>query len=687
MKSILSLLFITILFFSNNNPVFSQWQQTNGPGGGMASCFAGNDSFMFAGTSSGVYSSTNEGNMWKFRGLSGKNVRAILYTDTILIAGTAFDGAYRSSDNGYSWMNVDSSLASRYINGLTKIDTIVFAATNDGIFSSNDNAVSWSSVYPSDNSHRISSIAVLDTIIFAAVQNVGVVRSFDSGMRWDTVSGLPYSVISFCKQDTVFIAGGSSGAIYRSTDWGNSWTTISGAVQNLDVHSITFFAGSLVAAASNSLNSSGMYHSRDYGLSWDTISFDLTGRVPIAVSLYKNMLYAGTRNMGVFRSTDLGENWCQINRGLTNVEIYRMQMNGSVVEVSDYYHLFRSTDNGFSWNDTLERWEVEQNIDAFASTGRTIFIGADNRVIRTVNGGIVWEIVIPQIDEVSTIIISGTDIYVSSLTGVQRSQNTGATWMNISNEISNSDVEELFLCNTTLFAQTALGLYRSTDQGTHWGTVPDWPFNEWATAMIAHGNLLFAGAESSGVLYSDDNGETWNPVNSGLTNLNIRALAQSRTSIFVATNDGVFLSSDSGATWSSINEGLMDNDITTLGCNDQYLFAGTYSNGVWKRHLSEIKSVENYRSERLPQEFFLEQNYPNPFNPLTVIRYQLPVKSAVSLKVFDVLGREVATLVDEKKEVGEHLVRWDAEGVSSGVYYYKLSTDTYSETKKLVIIK
>ncbi len=88
-----------------------------------------------------------------------------------------------------------------------------------------------------------------------------------------------------------------------------------------------------------------------------------------------------------------------------------------------------------------------------------------------------------------------------------------------------------------------------------------------------------------------------------------------------------------------------------------------------------------------PLQYLLEQNYPNPFNPFTVIRYQLPVKSAVSLKVFDVLGREVATLVDGIQEAGYKSVKWDASGFPSGVYYYRLSSGEFSENKKLLYLK
>ena len=101
----------------------------------------------------------------------------------------------------------------------------------------------------------------------------------------------------------------------------------------------------------------------------------------------------------------------------------------------------------------------------------------------------------------------------------------------------------------------------------------------------------------------------------------------------------------------------------------------------------------------VPRQFTLEQNYPNPFNPSTTIKFSLPsagsnqakgrvgVGSYVSLKVYDLLGREVATLVNEMKEPGSYEITWDASGVASGVYLYRLKAGTFTETKKLILMR
>jgi len=100
-------------------------------------------------------------------------------------------------------------------------------------------------------------------------------------------------------------------------------------------------------------------------------------------------------------------------------------------------------------------------------------------------------------------------------------------------------------------------------------------------------------------------------------------------------------------------------------------------------------TITNIENENIsPSEFILNQNYPNPFNPSTVISYYLPVSSNVSLRVYDLLGREVATLVDEYKPAGIYEVEFFAKGGSaSGVYFYKLQAGSFIQTKKMLLLK
>ena len=88
-----------------------------------------------------------------------------------------------------------------------------------------------------------------------------------------------------------------------------------------------------------------------------------------------------------------------------------------------------------------------------------------------------------------------------------------------------------------------------------------------------------------------------------------------------------------------------------------------------------------------PHSFALNQNYPNPFNPTTIISYSLPVAGHVNLTIYNVLGQTVSTLVDERREAGPQTEEWNASNHSSGVYFYRITTTTNTETKKMVLLK
>lgn len=98
-------------------------------------------------------------------------------------------------------------------------------------------------------------------------------------------------------------------------------------------------------------------------------------------------------------------------------------------------------------------------------------------------------------------------------------------------------------------------------------------------------------------------------------------------------------------------------------------------------------SIGKNNVKEIPDKFTLKQNYPNPFNPVTSIDYSVSAPGNVKLVVFDVLGREIKTLVNEYKNTGEYKTYFDSTGNSGGIYYYKLVAGNYSEVKKMILIK
>lgn len=126
----------------------------------------------------------------------------------------------------------------------------------------------------------------------------------------------------------------------------------------------------------------------------------------------------------------------------------------------------------------------------------------------------------------------------------------------------------------------------------------------------------------------------------------------------------------------TVEGGLPNNPVTN--------FTNTFSIVVDGYNPGKI-SISN--ESKKVNEYVLFQNYPNPFNPITVINYSLPIPGQVSLKIFDILGSEVATLVNELKEAGTYTIEFNASNLTSGIYFYQLKAGDYIETKKLILQK
>ncbi|HEX9934549.1 MAG TPA: T9SS type A sorting domain-containing protein, partial [bacterium] len=152
--------------------------------------------------------------------------------------------------------------------------------------------------------------------------------------------------------------------------------------------------------------------------------------------------------------------------------------------------------------------------------------------------------------------------------------------------------------------------------------------------------------------------------------------------------NGVFVSTDNGTSWIPVNTGLTQLHIRTLAVIGNDLIAGVEAGGVWRRPLSEmIQSGVGESPGAGPVAFRLEQNFPNPFNPATTICYSLPSPAEVRLAVYDVTGREVVVLEEGKQPAGEHRVEFDGKSYGSGMYICRLEADSRILTQKMILLK
>ncbi len=399
---------------------------------------------------------------------------------------------------------------------------------------------------------------------------------------------------------------------------------------------------------------------------WVQTSLDTTYVTCFAVSGMN--LFLGTPDGGVFLSTDSGASWTQVNTGLTDTVVHVLTVSGTNLFAGTQSAVYRSTNNGAGWT------------------------------VDTTGMGICY---------VTSIAVSGANVFVGTFGGVFLSTNNGSSWSDISTGLPSGPmgsimVGALAVDGTNLFAgssgyglkayhQVGQGVFLSTDYGTNWTAVNNGLTDPSVSALAISGTNLFAGTSHWGwdnggcVFLSANSGRSW--TQTSLPNCWIKSFAINGPNLFAGTGRGVFHSTNNGTSWTQVNTGLTDTNVIALATSGTNLFAGTYGHGVWRRPLSEMIASVDPGVRVVPHEFTLSQNYPNPFNPRTSIRYEIRDMGYVSLRVFDILGREVAVLVNERKAPGIYEVRFDASGMASGIYFYRLTAGPYIQTRKMVLLR
>jgi photosystem II stability/assembly factor-like uncharacterized protein len=237
-------------------------------------------------------------------------------------------------------------------------------------------------------------------------------------------------------------------------------------------------------------------------------------------------------------------------------------------------------------------------------------------------------------------------------------------------------------------------ILRTTNGGTDWteqftDTIPG-GYNEIHFSEANNGWLV---GDSGKVIKTTDGGANWNYV----TNSGINPDERSKDVFFLDANTGwisskdisghAFLqqTTDGGANWTTHETFPGDGSIYSIYFYDAQNGWVTGFDPPRIYHFTGTTNVEE--NNNIPIEFSLSQNYPNPFNPSTRIQYSINNREFVSLKVYDVLGNEIATLVNEEKQAGSYETEFNALQLSSGMYFYKLTSGSFTETKKMILMK
>jgi len=645
----------------------------------------GSNHILHAATQTGYYRSIDTGNTWS---------RTLNYTVTdisfnslnsnVIFAGVEDDGSnnvggiYRSTDNGQNWSrflfggapttNVGFVSISHSVSNPSIIYSKVSKRTDQrllGIYRTSDGGNSWQNVSPAiidmgGQGRYASSIGVhpVDPNIVLAGQ-VPMIRTTNGGFsdNWTLApTGVhpDIQIISWAggSSNTVYV--GTDGGLHVSYDAGATFSNILNVLPTVQFYSIgTPMNEKLVIAGGTQDNGTPILFNRSgTGLDW----------------------YRGTGNDG-------GDGITIDPASPNNVISTKWPGGGGYSQVrersNDYMETAVLHNNGIPPND---HWWVSAKNDRsspvyfYANSGPNCYYstGINNNWILMnpvpFPHHAVWL-------EVSAFASGSTTVYCAMLNPSPSLSSKlrvfdGTSWNERSNNLppglnvrsvqsSTSILINDWAYLTMKFGDPAKRVFRTTNKGLDWenitGNLPHLEF----TGVIEHPyypNILVTGG--IGKLYKTTNsGQTWTPWQSGMPD-------------YIEVSAMTFI------------------DSLQMPSQKFYVVAGTFGRGIWARNIMEDDLVAiNNNNETLPEKFGLFQNYPNPFNPVTIIKFSLHKESNVHIKIYDITGKEVIKLIDENMKAGTHHVRFDASKLASGVYFYKLISNEFSETKKMVLIK
>jgi photosystem II stability/assembly factor-like uncharacterized protein len=688
-------------------------------------------------------------NYWtKLNGPYGGNVLEIKRHPGGNLYAIRSDGAYFSFDNGLSWNRMDNgSLNSNLSMEISPSGVLYLGKSTGGIWWSNNNGQSWSfnPINVTPHSGLWASVTLIDISPSGVVYANGY-RSFNGGTTFSqfTIAQGIFSY-SYAFNSSSHVFAGTNNGVYRSNDNGQTWTNISSDLPQLSFNNIIYENESSILISSRN---AGVFKSTNSGASWFQINNGLTDTDIFELYLKEGKYFAGTATGKLFVSDNSGAGWSLVDDMSDAGRINSIYCEGNTIILGTYFKgIAFSSDNGSSWEERNHNLFIPSLNDLAFGTNE-IFIASEYGIFYSGNNGNTWARKnngLPSTGITSVYRSSSGNIFCGVRnSGIYISSDNGDSWNASNNGLDLNGVFNyikeaggfLFTLKSGTFTLENAILYRSSDNGSSWQNifVADGFFlenltidsqgklfiggldpsfqpilhigsgfgNSWteinypATQFQFH-NLTSAGTDlymtgAYNVMKSTNSGIDWIPLNGGnWQNSQIgRMNVNSRGDIFAAVAGGIYLSTNDGESWEIRSSGLEGNaspkDLVFDGSG--YLYNVTNSNGIFRSLESTLTGIISSQ-EGVPLEYDLFQNYPNPFNPVTNIKFSVSEPAFVTLKIYDISGKEVATLVNEHMTPGEYTYQFsgDGSGLSSGAYFYRLKAGEFVKTRSMMLIK
>ena len=359
-------------------------------------------------------------------------------------------------------------------------------------------------------------------------------------------------------------------------------------------------------------------------------------------------------------------------------------------------------DGGVEW-DTIVFQSGPQS-QSFDFWNRSLSICFDGAVLRTEDGWETWTK--PFVDTIGFAGVgkfaSANYVYAGGLNTIIKSTDSGITWEYIQPlGLEFGRISDISIIDTNIiYAICSDKLLKTEDGGLNWIEIalPDLTVRYWQVKFLTE-NYGWITGEFRTIYLTTDGGVNWIDQSPPVDYDAFRQFdaLDELTAAAASSAGAIFWTTNGGATWveqvqKEIYSLIMDIQIVT----DSVAYAVGWYGTMLKTTTGGVTWIEEVNDLGIPSEYELKQNYPNPFNPATSIQYTIESKQYVQLRVYDILGNEIATLVNEEKPAGTYEVKFNASlsvnsgsrpAISSGVYYYQFQVGNYIETKKMILIK
>jgi photosystem II stability/assembly factor-like uncharacterized protein len=333
---------------------------------------------------------------------------------------------------------------------------------------------------------------------------------------------------------------------------------------------------------------------------------------------------------------------------------------------------------------------------AFKNPATGLIVGQNGRILRTSNGGIMWNMIMSNVNSDLNTVAFGDNgnAYAAGEQGViLKSTNDGITWVRIDSALfddkANFNGSAAKGTGFAIFAGDGGVIAATTNSGMNFTFENSGTDRDLRAVFFLNALTGFIGGKENVLLFTSNGGENWIARNSGLdmdsgdAEVNGIFFISSMTGWAVGDHGAIFMTTNAGMTW------MPENSQTTEDLNDVFFADANHGWAVGHDGTIRFRGMPNgiEQNHETAANFRLEQNYPNPFNPSTKINYAIAKNSFVSLAVYDIRGLKVKSLVNAQQSPGSYSIEFNASALPSGIYFYKLETNEFTQTRKMILIK